>query len=103
MKKFWNNFSGEIIYRFRQFKYWLEDKYKWLKTFNKPPKIIINADCILGTHDKYTIEQQGRTELTIIGNIIGSPGVEGKKWVHHKGDITIDGVTTKDVEFILYE
>lgn len=103
MKKFWNKISGEIIYRFLQFKSWLADKYKWLKTFNKPPKVIINADCILGTHGKYAIEQQGRTSLTIHGNIFCAPGIEGKKWVHHKGDITVDGVTTKDVTFIVYE
>lgn len=95
MKKFWK--------KFRQFKSWLQDKYRWLKTFNNPPKVFINADCILGTYGKYAIESTGRTNLTIIGDIITSPGIEGKKWVHHKGDITIDGITTKDVEFIIYE
>ncbi len=42
---------------------WLNDKYCWLKTFNKLPEIEINADLIQGNGVQPVITIRGRVHL----------------------------------------
>jgi hypothetical protein len=53
-------------------KKWIIDKWWWLKTFNKPPQIVINPDMLvfLTEGGKYAITSLGRIELVINGDLI---------------------------------
>lgn len=48
---------------------WFKDKWNWLKTFNNPPKITINADLLHNSGD-YCIEMNNRVVLIVNGTII---------------------------------
>jgi len=53
-------------------KEYLKDKWVWLKTFNKPPQIIVEGDMLafLTEEGKNAITVLGRIELVINGDII---------------------------------
>jgi hypothetical protein len=57
---------------YSKIKNYLKDKWVWLKTFNKPPQIIIEGDMLvfLTEEDKHAITSLGRIELVINGDII---------------------------------
>jgi hypothetical protein len=63
-------------------KEYLKDKWVWLKTFNKPPQIIIEGDMLafLTEEDKSAITSLGRIELVINGDII-TFNKEKKEWL----------------------
>jgi hypothetical protein len=63
-------------------KKYLKDKWWWLKTFNKPPQIIIEGDMLafLTEEDKNAITVLGRIELVINGDII-TFNKERKEWL----------------------
>jgi hypothetical protein len=63
-------------------KKYLKDKWVWLKTFNKPPQIIIEGDMLafLSDDGKSAIKVDGRLELTINGDII-TFSKDKKEWL----------------------
>jgi len=67
---------------FVNMKKYLKDKWVWLKTFNKPPQIIIEGDMLafLSDDGKSAIKVDGRLELTINGDII-TFSKDKKEWL----------------------
>ena len=53
-------------------KQWIIDKWWWLKTFNKPPQIVIDADILvfLTEGGKHAINSLGRIDIVINGDLI---------------------------------
>jgi hypothetical protein len=53
-------------------KQWIIDKWWWLKTFNKPPQIVIDADILvfLTEGGRHAITSLGRIDIVINGDLI---------------------------------
>ena len=57
----------------RKFKSWLRDKWNWLLTFNKPPKVTINQDLVAYEGDPPAVIMDGRVIVQVNGNITYKP------------------------------
>jgi hypothetical protein len=51
-------------------KYYIKDKWFWLLTFNKPPKVIINQDLVCYEDGPPAVIVNGRLRLTVNGDVI---------------------------------
>ena len=57
----------------RKFKSWLRDKWNWLLTFNKPPKVTINQDLVAYEGDTPAVIMDGRVIVQVNGNVTYKP------------------------------
>ena len=57
----------------RKFKSWLRDKWNWLLTFNKPPKVTINQDLVAYEGEPPAVIMDGRVIVQVNGDITLKP------------------------------
>jgi hypothetical protein len=51
-------------------KYYIKDKWLWLLTFNKPPKVTINQDLVVYKGEPPAVIVNGRLRLVVNGDVI---------------------------------
>jgi hypothetical protein len=54
----------------KKIKYYIIDKWHWLLTFNKPPKVIINQDLVCYEDGPPAVIVDGRLILEVNGDLI---------------------------------
>jgi len=52
---------------------WFRDKWAWLKTFNKRPKVEVNATVIIGKPESHVLYLNSRVDVDFTTDVLDSP------------------------------